>query len=493
MILLLAFLLRFWNLAYSPALAYDEGIHFGLSYNLLLGKAFPGLKQLTYNYQGNVYYLGIVPFAFVAFFFSTLGVGVFQARLASIVIDTASTYLVYAFGNKLYSHRVGLLAAFLYAVNWMAIYSSRRFTQDAYMSFFILQGLYAWWLGKKESRTFHMALSGTLLGLGVLCKLSGAVFLFILLAMYLVDSLMKRRLESPSRIFFVPLAFSIIVAALWFAPGLMLDTNTVIAQTFGYSLAIRPHWIQPLTSASLMQSVVSLFFAYQEIFTYLVLLFVLAMFGLVYTLRKRNNEGLFLIVWILTFSTVVVRGFSTLGVAINYFTPILPPTSIMISTVILEFYGKGRNSSSWRSLRRLSKKRGAALSIFLLILVIQASYSLIMDVRLITQTNKEPLEAADWINTNVLTSEKVIGPPTIAFLCRDRIFYDYKGITTIIRGLGDYELNYELMKSVNYIVIDEHFKWFPGISRELQQFLETNCTLSDIIGKTDIYSVDKLS
>jgi len=50
-----------------------------------------------------------------------------------------------------------------------------------------------------------------------------------------------------------------------------------------------------------------------------------------------------------------------------------------------------------------------------------------------------------------------------------------------------------LMKSVNYIVIDEHFKWFPGISRELQQFLETNCTLSDIIGKTDIYSVDKLS
>nr|MDO8133975.1 hypothetical protein [Candidatus Njordarchaeum guaymaensis] len=69
-ILLLAFLLRLWNLAYSPALAYDEGIHLGLSYNLLLGKAFPGLKQLTYNYQGNIYYLGIVPFAFVAFFFS---------------------------------------------------------------------------------------------------------------------------------------------------------------------------------------------------------------------------------------------------------------------------------------------------------------------------------------------------------------------------------------------------------------------------------------
>jgi len=490
-ILFLAFLLRLWNLTYSPALAHDEGIHLGQSYELLLGNAFPGLRRLTYNYQGNVYHLGFVPFALVAFFFSILGVGVFQARLASILIDTASTYLVYSFGSRLFSRRVGLLASFLYAINWLAIYSSRRFTQDAYMSFFIVLGLYVWWFGKGKAKTMTMALSGTLLGLGVLCKLSGAAFLFIILATYLIESLMKRRFESPKRILFIPLAFSVIVVLLWFAPGLLLDTNTVIGQVFRYSITTRAHWVQPQTFSGLMQSFVSLFLTYQEIFIYLLLLCLAAVFGLVNFLRKRNTAGIFLTVWILAFSAIILRGFSVFGVAINYFTSILPPISMLTSSIILELPVKVPNPLFERSYRKLSRKKTVALGLFLLILAIQASYGLTMDVRLIMQASTEPFEVADWISANVPASSKIVGSPKIAFLCRDRVFYDYYGgVTTVIRGPEDYELNYELMKSVNYIVIDEHFKWFPGINRELRQFLETNCTLSKTIGKTDIYSAN---
>ena len=102
------------------------------------------------------------------FFMQLLGDTRFAFRLPSALLGIASVLLIYGIGRELYSERVGLLAAGLFAVCVNSVYISRVGLQEGYVIFFML--LFLLCLLRSPGRPNYLLGAGAALGLGLLSK-----------------------------------------------------------------------------------------------------------------------------------------------------------------------------------------------------------------------------------------------------------------------------------------------------------------------------------
>ncbi|MEE9216824.1 MAG: glycosyltransferase family 39 protein, partial [Anaerolineales bacterium] len=93
-------------------------------------------------------------------------------RAASAIFDVTSVFLIYLIGAKLYSRRVGVLAAAFTAFSVLLIQHAHFFVVDSFANTFILAGIYFAVLAMDEGRLLHHVLFGAALGMAVASKIS---------------------------------------------------------------------------------------------------------------------------------------------------------------------------------------------------------------------------------------------------------------------------------------------------------------------------------
>jgi 4-amino-4-deoxy-L-arabinose transferase-like glycosyltransferase len=95
-------------------------------------------------------------------------------RAASAIFDVTSVFLIYLIGAKLYSRRVGVLAAAFTAFSVLLIQHAHFFVVDSFANTFILAGIYFAVLAMDQGRLLDYILFGVALGMAVASKISAA-------------------------------------------------------------------------------------------------------------------------------------------------------------------------------------------------------------------------------------------------------------------------------------------------------------------------------
>jgi hypothetical protein len=124
-------------------------------------------------------------------------------------------------------------------------------------------------------------------------------------------------------------------------------------------------------------------------------------------------------------------------------------------------------------------------SIIALVVSTEKVYSLLCN------PDDELFDVADYLDENVPDGAKIIGQPAISFLSRNHTLYALDHIMMHHKGGNQYNINYQRIRKlpVEYIILDPFYKSTPGVSPDLERFLEEYCIIEIQIENTEIYRV----
>jgi len=159
-IIILAILLRFWALDSIPILTHDEGKDTGLFPEMVLNGE---LKDYFGFYQGMNNFF----FVFSSIPHLLTDNLVLKARLFSGLFGVLSVLLIYIVGKKMYSRKVGLIAAFFLSVYHVHIHFSRTEFLNLFDSFYTLIILLVFILLSRSWKIKHAILLAITLGFGL--------------------------------------------------------------------------------------------------------------------------------------------------------------------------------------------------------------------------------------------------------------------------------------------------------------------------------------
>ncbi len=107
-------------------------------------------------------------------------------RLLVGCIDVGNILLVYAIGRHLFNHRIGLIAALIYALSPVNIYVAKVIRADALMLFFILAALWFCLRLLERNSWRDYLLAGFFTGLAIVSKYPAATFIPVLIVAHLM-------------------------------------------------------------------------------------------------------------------------------------------------------------------------------------------------------------------------------------------------------------------------------------------------------------------
>ena len=203
LILLIAAFLRLYKIADYMTFLGDEGRDVLVAYNILHGKftLLGPTSSVGGFFLGPIYYYFMAPFLWF-FNYNPVGPAVMVA-----LFGVATVFLIYKFSSDLFNYKVGLIAAFLYAISPLAIAYSRSSWNPNPLPFFSLLSLYFLYKGFEKNKLKLFFASGVMLGIAMqlhyLAIFLGAVmFFYILFAETLVSKLnLKKIFYSLIRIY----------------------------------------------------------------------------------------------------------------------------------------------------------------------------------------------------------------------------------------------------------------------------------------------------
>ena len=227
LILILAFLLRFWHLDLK-LLHHDEAIHSWFSYELLTRGAW----QYDPSYHGPFLYF------VTAGMFALAGPSDLAARLLPSLFGFMLIPLVYCI------HRIGylsrnqtLVASLLIALSPDMVYFSRFLRHDIFMLFFTMLLLVAilYWFERGQAR---FAVLAAVAAAGALSCKEEMPFIVIVFALFFAFAAWKGRFTLPPDWKADLLLFCVIVTALMSVlySAFFFHTNTLVGQNFTITL-----------------------------------------------------------------------------------------------------------------------------------------------------------------------------------------------------------------------------------------------------------------
>ena len=110
---------------------------------------------------------------------------------------------------------------------------------------------------------------------------------------------------------------------------------------------------------------------------------------------------------------------------------------------------------------------------------------------LLSHPNSEFFDVAEYLDTNVPIGTKIIGQPALSFISKNHTLYALDHIMKHHKGGNQYEVNYQRIRKlpVKYIILDPFYKSTPGISPDLELFLEEYCIIEKQFSNTEIYRI----
>ncbi len=163
LILILAAFLRLYRIADYMTFLGDEGRDVLAARNILHGHfTLLGPRSSAGDfYTGPIYYYLMAPFLFL-FNYDPVGPAIMIALLG-----TATVFLVYYVGKKIFNESVGLIAASLYAVSPLVIIYSRSSWNPNAMPFFTLSLLYLLYIAVRNNSWKYFLGAGFLYGIAL--------------------------------------------------------------------------------------------------------------------------------------------------------------------------------------------------------------------------------------------------------------------------------------------------------------------------------------
>ncbi|HLC90116.1 MAG TPA: glycosyltransferase family 39 protein [Patescibacteria group bacterium] len=197
----LGFYLRFKNLD-QPYLWQDEAesaiyalqiLETGYPHSEFRGETLYENKLLflgdgeKYQYQSTNFFgskyeknKGWLPYYLMALSFKALGVDNFSARLPSVLISVLTIILIYFLAKEFFSSTFSLCAAFLYAINYAAIYYERQARYYSLEIFLVILSLYLFYLFLKTKKDKFLFLTSV----GLILLFHTHIVIFLTMAVF---------------------------------------------------------------------------------------------------------------------------------------------------------------------------------------------------------------------------------------------------------------------------------------------------------------------
>lgn len=218
-IILLALFLRLFRIASYMTFLGDEGrdalVWLRMVRNFKLTLIGPQ-TSIGNMYLGPLYYYLMLPFYLIL---GTTGPSIGTALFAGV-----TTYLLWLFGQKWFSSKVGLMASFFYAISPVAIVLSRSSWNPNVMPFFSLVIIWGVWQFWQNNKFYWLAIEGVLLSfaiqshyLGILLAPVVGLF-FVIKLIFLIKQKSKKTKSFLTQLVWCVLLFVLltILPLVWF-------------------------------------------------------------------------------------------------------------------------------------------------------------------------------------------------------------------------------------------------------------------------------------
>ena len=294
---------------------------------------------------------------------------VMVGRHLTALFDVGTVLLVFLIGRRLYGNGAGLMGAALYAAAPLAIQHSHFFVVDPYLTFFMAAALYAAVRLVQDGRSIDYVLLGLALGLGMASKVTGALFLPVLLAAVAlrvwpllrggisrraVDALSKPLLGAAIALIVAFMAFRVAQPYAFEAPRLgnfgvslnqrwvddQQNQNRLLSGEVGFPPSVQ--WIDRDSYFYPLQQM--LFWGMGPAFG--LAGWLAAAYAALRLLRWRETRHLLPLVFVIVYFGFMGRQFS---LYLRYFLPLLPVLAVLAGYGLAELH---------RGARELAQRRG---------------------------------------------------------------------------------------------------------------------------------------
>jgi len=355
LIIILAIILRFYffiGLNWSDDFEYAEYAYKIANGNLYLGNDLPALRIMM-----------IYP---IAFFYKIFGINDFSLVIYPFLLSIGSIFLTYSLGKMLFNKKVGLLSAFFLSIFPLNILYSTWALPDVPIAFFsalsVLLFLKAQKIEKSNvnlnfNRKSLFLLSGFLIGVSYLHKVSGALVILFLILYMLYKIYKNRKIDFDYAFVFFGFVFILVAEGLFyylnngdFFTRYNVITNYYLTSNFSVNDDFS---FYPLVMLNIFKSNRSLFlidrttgiygFFYYFIFT-----------SFVYFVYKKDRRPLILIIWFLIlflyleFGSMGLSNYIPMHKLPRHLTVLTIPALVCLSYFILELYNLRKKIKIYR-------------------------------------------------------------------------------------------------------------------------------------------------
>lgn len=201
----------------NPMYAYESTNYYGSKYEKNKG-------WLTYYYQ--------------AIFLKIFGFSEVSARLPFIGIFIITAYFIFKLASEVYNKKVGLLATFLHAINYFAIFYEKQSRYYALEICLVVLCLYFYYLALKNNKFLYYLLT--------------AIFLIALFHVHIISSLVLvifmifykfLQLKNIKKVFDKNLLFLLFVFLLFSIPWLFLVNFWINFKIYSNEISKKLYWI----------------------------------------------------------------------------------------------------------------------------------------------------------------------------------------------------------------------------------------------------------
>jgi len=223
-ILVLGFIIRVYGIMTLSLGEWDERFHALVAKNLISNPFVPklindGLVPLDHNdWSLNEVWLAKPPLSLwiISLSLKTFGINEFGLRFPSLIFSLGSVYLAYLIGKKLYNEKIGITAAFFYAINGILFEINIGLLSGDHVdtSFHLLFQLAVYFSVTDIRSELHLAIKiGLLAGLAFLCKWIMAFFILFVCTSYFI--FINRDVKSIIKFILISIFTMNLIAAPW--------------------------------------------------------------------------------------------------------------------------------------------------------------------------------------------------------------------------------------------------------------------------------------
>jgi hypothetical protein len=165
------------------------------------------------------------------------GINAFAARFPNAICGITSMLVLFNTGRKLYNEKFALIWVMAYAFSILPFLYFKSGIIDPWFNLFIFLGIHQFILYSHKKSAFHIILSATFIGLGILTKGPVALLIFLLTA-GIYWMLNRFRLIATLRDVFLFILVLVFVGGFWFFLQIANGNFSIIADFIEYQIRL---------------------------------------------------------------------------------------------------------------------------------------------------------------------------------------------------------------------------------------------------------------